>query len=51
MKYDGLVFLIDTGMSRGVDGGRGAVLKIHSTKRGATVSVVYADRQETMLQP
>ena len=51
MKYDGLVFLIDTGMSRGVDAGRGAVLKIHSTKRGATVSAVYADRQETMLQP
>ena len=28
-KFDGLIFLIDTGMSRGVNSGRGAASKNH----------------------
>jgi hypothetical protein len=41
-KYDGLVFLIDTGMSRGVSSGRGALLHItEGSVHGA--SAVYAD--------
>jgi hypothetical protein len=40
-KYDGLVFLIDTGMSRGVAGGRGALLHITDGSVHG-VSAVYA---------
>jgi Calcineurin-like phosphoesterase len=41
-KFNGLVFLIDTGMSRGVAGGRGALLHItDDSVHGATA--VYAD--------
>jgi hypothetical protein len=29
-QYDGVLFLIDTGMSRGVQNGRGGILRIHS---------------------
>lgn len=41
-KFDGLVFLIDTGMSRGVASGRGALLKI-SNGSVHGVAAVYAD--------
>jgi len=41
-KFDGLIFLIDTGMSRGVSSGRGALLHIsNASVHGA--SAVYAD--------
>jgi len=41
-KFDGLVFLIDTGMSRGVDDGKGAVLKITDDSAHG-VAAIYAD--------
>lgn len=44
--YDGLCYLIDTGMSRGVDGGRGAVLWIHTGTRHQEVKVIHADGKE-----
>ncbi len=44
-KFEGLVFLIDTGMSRGVSGGRGAILRISHGKATA----VYADRKTALL--
>jgi hypothetical protein len=47
-RYNGLVFLIDTGMSRGVNSGRGAVL--HITPGGhPTVVAIYADGEKTGL--
>jgi len=46
-KFDGLVFLIDTGMSRGADGARGAVLQIH-VDNGRTKSL-FADGTSTTL--
>jgi hypothetical protein len=52
-KFDGLVFLLDTGMSRGVDNGRGALL--HVTRRGdgggVTATAVYADGKAAPLWP
>jgi len=49
-KFDGLVFLIDTGMSRGVAGGRGALLRIsNGSAHGATA--VYADGTTQTLVP
>lgn len=39
-KFDGLIFMIDTGMSRGVDQGEPALLKIHQTETGITASAV-----------
>ena len=44
-KFNGLVFMIDTGMSRGVDRGRGAVLHISDGKATA----VYADGKTALL--
>jgi len=44
-KFAGLVFMIDTGMSRGVDSGRGAVLWIRQGKATA----VYADGKTEVL--
>ena len=41
-KFCGLVFLIDTGMSRGVDDGKGAVLKITDDSVHG-VAAIYAD--------
>jgi hypothetical protein len=49
-KFNGLVFLIDTGMSRGVSGGRGALLHIsNGSVHGA--SAVYADGTISVLVP
>jgi arylsulfatase A-like enzyme len=39
-KFDGEVFMIDTGMSRGADSGRGALLLIHNDSEP---TAVYAD--------
>ena len=49
-KFDGLVFLIDTGMSRGVASGRGALLRIsNGSAHGA--AAVYADGTTATLVP
>ena len=45
-KFDGLVFMIDTGMSRGQDSGRAALLKIHG---GTEATAIYADGQTRKL--
>jgi hypothetical protein len=50
-KYDGLVFLIDTGMSRGVQNGRGALLRIDASAPHPTAVAVYADGATTHLWP
>jgi hypothetical protein len=42
-KYDGLVFLIDTGMSRGAAGGRGALLHVEPVASHPTATALYAD--------
>ena len=42
-KFNGLVFLIDTGMSRGVDSGRAALLHIHEGNKHTVASAEYAD--------
>ena len=44
-KFNGLFFMLDTGMSRGVDGGRGAVLRIS----GGKAIAVYADGKREVL--
>jgi hypothetical protein len=41
--FGGLFFLIDTGMSRGVDGGRGALLRFRREGKGETATAVYGD--------
>jgi hypothetical protein len=51
-EFDGLIFFIDTGMSRGVDGGRGAVLHVQQIDDAGKLKVtaVYADgKTESML--
>jgi hypothetical protein len=49
-KFGGLVFLIDTGMSRGVQSGRGALLKVsNGSAHGA--SAIYADGTVQTLVP
>jgi hypothetical protein len=48
-KYDGLVFLIDTGMSRGVQDGRGAVLRIDSQERSLRTEAVFMDGSSKLL--
>jgi hypothetical protein len=50
-KYDGLVFMIDTGMSRGVQAGRGALLKIDPLDPHPSATAVYADGTKTVLWP
>lgn len=42
-KFGGLVFMIDTGMSRGVSSGRGALLRIKDNSGSQKVDAVYAD--------
>jgi hypothetical protein len=51
-KFDGLVYTIDTGMSRGVAGGRGAVLHIHTKDAtdDPTVTAVYMDGKEEAVE-
>jgi hypothetical protein len=48
-KYDGLVFLIDTGMSRGVQDGRGAVLRIESQEKSLRADAIYIDGSSKLL--
>jgi hypothetical protein len=50
-KYGGLVFMIDTGMSRGVQAGRGALLKIDPLSPHPSATAVYADGAKTVLWP
>ncbi|HSZ55211.1 MAG TPA: alkaline phosphatase family protein [Tepidisphaeraceae bacterium] len=47
-KFDGEVFLIDTGMSRGVDSTGGALLRIHAD---AEATALYADGHTRRLWP
>ena len=42
-EFDGLVYLTDTGMSRGVAGGRGGLLHIYGDPAPPTVEAVYMD--------
>jgi hypothetical protein len=52
-KYDGLVFFIDCGLSRGVDAGRAGMLRIESKSKSneTTVEVEYIDgSSETLLK-
>lgn len=50
-KYDGLVFMIDTGMSRGVQSGRGALLKIEPISKHPSATAIYADGTTAKLWP
>jgi hypothetical protein len=43
-KFDGLVFLIDTGMSRGAGSGRGALLRIRWEGQNQIAEALYPDR-------
>ncbi|HET6246178.1 MAG TPA: metallophosphoesterase [Tepidisphaeraceae bacterium] len=47
--YNGMFFMIDTGMSRGVSSGRGAVLHIHAGKSKQSATAIYADSQQAEL--
>jgi diadenosine tetraphosphatase ApaH/serine/threonine PP2A family protein phosphatase len=42
-KFDGLVFMIDTGMSRGVDSGVGTLLKIHQADGASSVTTINSE--------
>jgi hypothetical protein len=48
-RYDGLFFMIDTGMSRGVNNGRGALLQIHTTANHVVAAAVYGDGKTKLL--
>lgn len=50
-NFDGLVFLIDMGMSRGVDYSKGALLRIEGTGSGETATAVFADGSQEQLWP
>lgn len=55
-NFDGLVFLIDMGMSRGVDDSKegyskGALLRIEDTGSGETATAVFADGSQKQLWP
>jgi hypothetical protein len=47
--YDGLFFMIDTGMSRGADGGRGALLLIREDGPHVAAVALYADGKSVVL--
>jgi hypothetical protein len=49
--FDGLVFLIDMGMSRGVDYSKGALLRIERTAGGETATEVLPDGSSKKLWP
>lgn len=49
--YGGMVFLIDTGMSQGVNSGRGALLKIHREGDQVSASAVYSVSGSSTLWP
>jgi hypothetical protein len=48
-KFDGLIFMIDTGMSRGVDGNPGGLLKIHQAEGRTIVTAISADARARSL--
>lgn len=47
-KFNGLIFLIDTGMSRGQASGRGVLLRVRRELGSATVSGVYVDGEKAI---
>lgn len=49
--FDGLVFLIDMGMSRGVGYSTGALLRIEGTVSGETATAVFPDGSQKQLWP
>jgi hypothetical protein len=49
-KFGGLIFLIDAGMSRGIDRSKGAILHIHKGD-GTKATVIFADGSEKRLWP
>ena len=50
-KFDGLVFLIDTGMSRAVGHSKGALLRIEQEGGRETATAVFANGTQTRLWP
>ena len=50
-KYHGLVFMIDTGMSRGVQSGRAALLRIRPIDEHPSATAIYIDGTTTLLWP
>lgn len=48
-NFDGLVFLIDVGMSRGVDDSKGSLLEIKGEKSSQTATALYRDRKPKLL--
>jgi hypothetical protein len=50
-KFDGLVFLIDMGMSRGVDYSKGALLRIDRRNGAETATAVFPDGSQKQLWP
>jgi hypothetical protein len=47
-KFNGLIFLLDTGMSRGQVSGREALLRVRQQLGHAVVSVVYVDGEKAV---
>jgi hypothetical protein len=50
-NFDGLVFLIDVGMSRGVDDSKGALLRIKRDGDSQTATALYRDEKPKQLWP
>jgi hypothetical protein len=50
-NFNGLVFLIDMGMSRGVGYSTGALLRIDQTAAGETAVAIYADGSQAPIWP
>lgn len=50
-NFNGLVFLIDMGMSRGVDYSKGALLRIQREGGAETATAVFADGSQEQLWP
>jgi hypothetical protein len=50
-NFGGLVFLIDMGMSRGVDSSKGALLRIQRDGANETATAVFADGSQKQLWP
>lgn len=50
-KFDGLIFLIDVGMSSAIDKSHGAALKIVTKPDAQAAIMIDADGQSTRLWP
>ena len=48
-KFDGLIFLIDVGMSRGVDNSHGPLLLIHKAAGKTTATAISPDGTTRLL--